>query len=209
MPGKEAEVRKGWLRRSLPVVPPQCEWGSWSEQTSLMSQRGQECGCGSPHIAWLSWERRALWEKTSMRMEKGHNRLRGNSSLQNSISESKCGDPHIREIKRESSASSCWCRESKPHPLAHRNVSNARQTEKICLEKNLGGPLTELPHLERTSECPAEGETPKEGHEPQAGKGVCAFRDSWSFSLSTSINIMTETGGDAPYVTTTINNEFP
>lgn len=43
-----------------------------------------------------------LGKEASMQMEKGHNGLRGNSCLQNSVSESKCGDPRIREIKRES-----------------------------------------------------------------------------------------------------------
>lgn len=42
-----------------------------------------------------------LGKETPAQMEKRHNRLRGNSSLQNSISKSKCGDPHIKEIKKE------------------------------------------------------------------------------------------------------------
>lgn len=159
MPGKEAEVRKGWLRWSLPVVPPQCEWGSWSEQTSLMSQRGQECGCGSPHIAWLSWERRARWEKRlQCRWKKGITGLEEIAVYKVAFQRASVGILILEKLKGRVRASSCWLRESNPHPLAHRTVSKARQTEKICLEKNWGGPLTQMPHLERTSGCPAERE---------------------------------------------------
>ena len=42
-----------------------------------------------------------LGKETPAQMEKRHNRLRGNSGLQNSISKSKWGDPHIKEIKRK------------------------------------------------------------------------------------------------------------
>lgn len=50
MPGKEADFRKGWLHWSLPVVPPQCEWGSWSKQASQdESERPAVCMWVSTH----------------------------------------------------------------------------------------------------------------------------------------------------------------
>lgn len=116
--GKEADFRMSWLHQSLPVVPCSMSGIPGANKPLGMSQRGLQCGCGSPHMAWLSWERKApLGKETSTQMEKKPNRLRENSRLQNNISKSKCGDPHIRETKGIVRASSCWPRKSRPAHL--------------------------------------------------------------------------------------------
>lgn len=130
-----------------------------------MSQRGQQCGCGSPHIAWLSWERKApLGKEASTQMEKSHNRLGGNSGLQNNISKSKCGDPQIKEIKRRAKASSCWPKETKPCPLAHRAKSKTRKSDKKNLPWEEFGRITNSdapPRRIDFRECPAEIQRPQ------------------------------------------------
>lgn len=139
-----------------------------------------------------------LGKETTTQMEKGHNRLRGNSSLQNSISESKYWDPHIKEIKRKSQSKLLLAGESKPRPLAHRTVSKTRQSDrKIHLEKNFLGPLTQMPHLDKISKCPAERERERETQlVPCASRAEeeGLYPTETPRSLSTSINIMTETG---------------
>lgn len=50
MPGKEADFRKGWLHWSLPAVPLQCEWGSWSKQaTQDESEEASSVDVGLTH----------------------------------------------------------------------------------------------------------------------------------------------------------------
>lgn len=160
MPGKEADFRKDWLHWNLPVVPSQGEWGSWSKQTSHMSQRGQQCGCGSPHIAWLNWERKSLWEKIlQRRWKKGITGLEEATVYKIVFQRASVRILILKKLKGRVRASSCWPRESKPRLLAHRTVSNTRQSNrKIYLEKNLVGHSSYVPWLRRTSECPTEGD---------------------------------------------------
>lgn len=64
----------------------------------------------------------------------------------------------LKKLKGRVRASSCWPRKSKLHPLAL--ISKTTQPDrKIHLEKNLKGPLPQIPGLERTSENALQRDT--------------------------------------------------
>lgn len=122
----------------LPSLDPPCccpvlgEGFPGAKEPPGMSQKGQQCGCGSPH-SMTKWRKKAPLgkKKTSTQMEKRHDRLGGNSSLQNIISRASVGILTLEKL--ESYGHACL--------PALRNRSKSRQSgrqEKLTLRKEFG-----------------------------------------------------------------------
>lgn len=132
---KSGRFQKGLAPRNLPVVPWQGEWGSWSKQSSV-SQRGQQCGCGSPHTAWLSWGRKARWEKRlQRRWKKGITGSEETAVYQIAFQRASVKILILKKFRGSVRACSCWPGESRPRPPAHRNMNKTRQSEKNTLRR--------------------------------------------------------------------------
>lgn len=175
-PGKEADFRKGWLHGASLL-----SHGRASEvpgaSKARVSQRGQQRGCGSPHTAWLSWGRKARWEKRlQCRWKKGITASEETAVYQMAFQRARVRILMLEKWRGGVRACSCRPRESKPRPPAHRHVPEHDS------QKN--GPWEEFGRLaysdaspEEDSECPAE--RPKGCPLPGGlERGVTPFGDS-------------------------------
>lgn len=88
-----------------------------------------------------------LGKEASMQMEKGHNGLEEIAVYKIASQRASAGILVLEKLKGRVRASSCWLGGSKPHPLAHRTVSKARQAGKNLPGEEFRRPAYSIPPL--------------------------------------------------------------
>lgn len=131
---EEADFRKGWLHGASLL-----SHGRASEvpgaSKARVSQRGQQRGCGSPHTAWLSWGRKARWEKRlQCRWKKGITASEETAVYQMAFQRARVRILTLKKFRGRVRACSCWPREQTP-PTCSQTCDETRQSEKWTLRR--------------------------------------------------------------------------